>query len=219
MDARNTIMTVGKKSGESAGYVYGTVKQESRSIYTFHLDNELEQPSFYRDLFTILQDMGEQDEMHLMINAPGGRLDTCAQMVNLIQNCEGTVVGHLLGPTASAHTFIFLACHAWVVYPHASMMAHSYSGGVYEKGHEILKTARATHKFFEELVMDVYYPFYSEEEIDQIMDNKDIHIHSKDIHDRLENLQKYRETAIEQMTKNILSETVTINLNEDREEE
>lgn len=192
MNARN-ISYIGKKSDGSAGYVYGTVKQEARNIYTFHLDNELIEPEAYRDLFTILQDMGELDEMNLMINAPGGRLDACAQMVNLIQNTKGTVIGHLCGPSASAHTFIFLACQSWVVYPHSSMMLHCYSGGVYEKGHEILKSAKATQFFFEELVSDVYYPFCTEEEIALILDNKDIHIHAKEIDERLIRLLEYRE--------------------------
>ncbi len=200
---------IGRKSDGSAGHVYGTVKQEARNIYTFHLDNELIDPAAYRDLFSILRDMGENDEMHLMINAPGGRLDTCAQMVNLIQNTSGTVIGHLLGPSASAHTFILLACHAWVIYPHSSMMAHSYSGGVYEKGNEILKSAQATHKFFEELVTDVYYPFYTEEEIETILDNKDIHIHSKDIEGRLERVLEYRDKLEEELAKKL-----TINISE-----
>lgn len=203
-DATAKISYAGKKGNESAGYVYGTVKQEARCVYTFHLDNELVEPAAYRDLFTILRDMGENDELNLMINAPGGRLDTCAQMVNLIQNTNGTVIGHLLGPSASAHTFIFLACHAWVVYPHSSMMMHSYSGGVYEKGNEILKSAQATHTFFEELVNDVYYPFFSEEEVETILDNKDIHIHAKDIHPRLERLINFRDSQAEMMAKKLI---------------
>ena len=88
-------------------------------------------------------------------------------------------------------------------------MAHSYSGGVYEKGNEILKSAQATHKFFEELVTDVYYPFYTEEEIETILDNKDIHIHSKDIEGRLERVLEYRDKLEEELAKKL-----TINISE-----
>lgn len=212
MNARNTF-TVSSEEAEGAPSVFITVKQESRNIYTCYLDDELDAPRYHRELFSLIQNMGENDEMHLMINAPGGRLDTCSQLVNLIQNTQGTVVGHLLGPSASAHSFIFLACHEWVVYPHSSLMAHCYSGGIYEKGNEILKSAKATQFFFEELVSDVYYPFYTEEEIEDILDNKDIHIHAKDITERLQRVVEFRESQI-QINRNKAFSVLTEGQNE-----
>ena len=56
MDARNTT-ALRKKSEEGAQLCPGTVKEHSRRIYTFHLDTALEEPWYYRDLFTILQEM------------------------------------------------------------------------------------------------------------------------------------------------------------------
>lgn len=182
---------------EGQGYAptVGVVEARVSNKFTFHLDSPLIEPAAYRDLFTILRNMREEDEMHLLINAPGGRLDACLQMVNLIQNCKGTVIGELLGPSASAHSFIFLACHGWMVHPHSSLMLHAYSGGVYEKGNEILKSAKATHTLFEELVNDLYYPFLTEDEVEDILENRDIHIHGKDITERLDRVIEFRTAA------------------------
>lgn len=185
-----------RKSSSGENGVYGVVSQSISKKFTFHLDTELGPSEDYRELSNILLDATEYDEVHLLINGPGGYLSTCAQLVNLIQNCAANVTGHLIGPSASAHTFIFLACPSWVVYPHSSLMLHSYSGGVYEKGRNILLSAQATQNFFEEFVQEIYYPFLTEEEVDLIVDGKDLHLHAKDIMPRLERLVAYRETVL-----------------------
>lgn len=183
-----------RKSGNGEVEGYGTVVQAVSHKYTFHLDTELGAPENYRELSTILMNAGPEDEINLFLNGPGGYLSTCAQLVNLIQNSDALVTAHLMGPIASAHTFIFLACNSWVVYPHSSLMMHSYSGGVYEKGKEIIKSALATQSFFEELVQEIYYPFLTEEEVDMIIDGKDIHMQAKEVSKRLIPLVEYRAT-------------------------
>lgn len=189
-----------RKPGDNAT-AYGTVVQAISNKYTFHLDDAIGPVHEYRDLTRVLLSATEHDEVEIILNGPGGYLDTCSQLVNLIQACSAEVTGILTGPIASAHTFIFLACHSWIVYPHTSMMAHSYSGSVYEKGKEIMKSAQATQIFFEELVNEIYYPFYTEEEVDLILDNKDVHLHAKEITKRLDNLVAYR--LIQQQDKPI----------------
>lgn len=167
--------------------------------YDYHLDTELGFPHEYRDLTNILANATENDEVHLYINGPGGYVTTCLQIVNLIQNCRATVVGHLLGFCRSAHSFIFLACHEFVVYHNSEIMAHCYSGGSWGKGQEIVQHATATREIFERLVTDVYYPFYTEEEVASIMDNRDIYINgSENLMPRINRLVDYRVKLLEQ---------------------
>lgn len=175
--------------------LFHTVRQSNE--YTFFFDEELGPPDEYRDLSMILMQAGEDDEINLMINGPGGYVDTAAQLSNLIANCRGTVIGHLLGPSASAYCTIFLSCHGWVVHPHATLMAHQFSGGFAEKGHEIRKAYDSYSTFVEYMMLDIYYPFFSIEEIEEILkDNKNIYLSSKDINVRIERLAKYREGLI-----------------------
>ncbi|MFP9072339.1 hypothetical protein ACLI1Z_17610, partial [Enterococcus faecalis] len=45
----------------------------------------------------------------------------------------------------------------------------------------------------EDMMLDVYYPFFSIDEIDEMVkDNKNIYLDSKEIHKRIEILAKYR---------------------------
>lgn len=162
--------------------------------YEYHLDTELGEIHEYRDLSEILANATEQDEVHLYINGPGGYVQSCLQIVNMIQNCRALVVGHLLGYCRSAHSFIFLSCHSFVVYHNAEIMAHNYSGGAWGKGSEILEMAEANRRIYNRLVDDIYYPFFTEEEVDSIRDNRDIWLSgAEDIMPRIERLVEYRE--------------------------
>ncbi|QXN67640.1 hypothetical protein [Klebsiella phage vB_Kpn_3] len=164
------------------------------NIYHYHLDGPIVDVDYYRDLSVTLATMQEGDTLNLMINGPGGYVDTAAQLSNLIANCRGTVIGHLLGPSASAYCTIFLSCHGWVVHPHATLMGHTFSGGFCEKGQEIKKAYESYNKFVEDMMLDVYYPFFSIDEIDEMVkDNKNIYLNSKEINKRIEILAKYRE--------------------------
>ncbi|WPJ68302.1 hypothetical protein NKFEDGME_00101 [Salmonella phage STP-SP2] len=171
--------------------LFHSIRQSNE--YTFFFDEELGPPDEYRDLSMVLMQAHEDDEINLMINGPGGYVDTAAQLSNLIANCRGTVIGHLVGPSASAYCTIFLSCHGWVVHPHATLMGHTFSGGFCEKGQEIKKAYESYNKFVEDMMLDVYYPFFSIDEIDEMVkDNKNIYLDSKEIHKRIEILAKYR---------------------------
>lgn len=162
--------------------------------YTFHFDCELGPAEDYRDLSQVLFEASPDDTINLLINGPGGHVDTAAQLVNLIINCKGTVIGHLVGPSASAYCSIFLACHAWVVHPHATLMAHTFSGGFCEKGNEIRKSYESYTKFVEDMMIDLYYPFFSLEEISSMTDhNKNIYLNSEEIIKRINILAEHRQ--------------------------
>lgn len=164
------------------------------SVYDYYLDTELGLPHEYRDLYDILITACEDDVVNLFINGPGGYCNTCYQLVNLIRNCKASVIGHLVGRAYSAHSFIFLACHEWSVYPHAEFMAHSYSGGAWGKGIEILQQAKSNMQAFKGLVEGIYYPFLNREEVDELLDNnKDFWITSdEELISRLDCLDQFR---------------------------
>lgn len=185
--------TSGRHIANSGRLVRHTMTNPSYK-YDYHLDTGLEEIELYRDLTEVLANATEYDEVHLYINGPGGYVSSCLQIVNLIQNCRAQVVGHLLGYCRSAHSFIFLACHSFVVYHNAELMAHNYSGGAWGKGNEVIEMAEANKRIFNRLVDDVYYPFFTEEEVDSIRDNRDIWLSgSEEIMPRIERLVEYRE--------------------------
>lgn len=185
---------------EESPNLFHTVHQTNE--YTFYFDQELGPAEDYRDLSMILVQANEGDVVNLMINGPGGYVDTAAQLSNLISNCRGTVIGHLLGPSASAYCTIFLSCHGWVVHPHSTLMGHTFSGGFCEKGHEIKKAYESYNTFVEDMMLDIYYPFFSIEEIEaMVKENKNIYLNSKEINKRIETLADHREEMLKNSQK------------------
>lgn len=181
--------------------LYQTTHQSNE--YHYYFDQELGEPCLYRDLSQTLVQAHDGDVINLMINGPGGYVSTATQLVNLIANSRATVVGHLLGPSASAYTSIFLACHAWVVHPHATLMAHTFTGGFYEKGTEIGRSLNSFEEFMDDFMADIYYPFYTEEELEDIIkNNRNLYLNSKEINRRLETVVEYRKAEFEKANAN-----------------
>ena len=141
------------------------------NVYTYYFDEELGEPSDYRELSNILMSAEETDTVNLIINGPGGDVSTAAQLTSLIQNSRATVIGHLVGPSASAYCSIFLACHGWVVHPSSNLMAHTFPGGVYEKGSVIKKSLEAISRLVEDMMLDLYVPFFSIEEVTDMVEH------------------------------------------------
>lgn len=185
-------VTLGKNGAKSTGNFFS--RQQVLNVYDFYLDDAVSDVTNYRDLCQILIGMQETDTLNIYINSPGGLVDTMVQIVNLIQNCPGTVIGHLVGPSASAACSIFLACHAWMVYPNSMLMGHTYRGASYGKGkNEIQHYHDKFNEFFEEMMLDLYYPFFTEEEMDQMIEEgKDIWLTSKEVSNRVNILADYR---------------------------
>jgi ATP-dependent protease ClpP protease subunit len=85
----------------------------------------------------------------------------------------------------SLGTLIFLAADEFIVHDNCIMMFHNFSGSVGGKGHEQKAQLDATISWFTEFARKLYVPFLTEKEFDDIVDGKDLWIHSEDIRTRL----------------------------------
>lgn len=185
------------KDGKSPGGLVMT--QHILNEYHYHFDQGVGDITEYRDLTMTLLSMQETDTLNLYINSPGGYVDTMFQLVNLITDCRGTVIGHLLGPSASAACSIFLACHGWKVHPYATLMGHTWRGGVYGKGKmDIMPQLNAFSDTIDGMMIDLYFPFFTMEEIgDMIDNNRDIYLTHDEITKRVDKLALHRQEIAE----------------------
>lgn len=172
------------------------------NIYDYYLDGVLGDTEEYRDLFSVLGSAGPEDTINLHINGPGGYLHTAMQIVNLIRTTEADVIAHLVGHAYSAHSLIFLSCNAWVVHPFSDIMIHAYSGGAWGKGQEIIQQAAAGMEVFKSLATEIYYPFLTEQEVDDLFRNQDFWLTDvSNILERLERLTEFRKLEMQTAEK------------------
>ena len=116
----------------------------------------------------------------------GGELFTAIQFMNVIKNCAATMMVDVEGACMSAATMIMLAGQDIGIADNSMFMFHNYSGAAIGKGGEMYDNIIHERLWSETLLRDVYDGFLEEDEIKQILDNKDIWMDSEQVRSRLE---------------------------------
>ena len=158
--------------------------------HTVYLTEEFSDPSSYNQMCHLLMNASEVDEFTLVINSPGGILDSAFMVADAITRSQASVSAYVVGTVASAATIVALACDKLEASENLAFMIHNYSSGIQGKGHEM--KARQTfidnelNKSFERY----YLGFLSEEEITDVIEGKDIWLNSQEVMQRWEIKQK-----------------------------
>lgn len=170
--------------------------------FRFFIDQDIVEPSYYRELIQCCASATENDIIEIFINSGGGRLDSCMAIVSAIRSCEGLVVGIINGHAYSAAGMIALSCHQVVVTEFSQFMAHYASYGSYGKGGDIKKHVDFSERTLNKILHDVYEGFYTAQEIDRIIEGHDDWLDSDQIIERLEKRSEYfqsKEKEIEEI--------------------
>lgn len=157
------------------------------NVHHFYLFGEIEDDiNKYSDLLNILKTANEEDTIVIYINSEGGSLRMAIQIVNSMMTSRATVVTSLDGEACSAATMIFLAGREYVINPNCSFMIHNYSGGFFGKGHEIRTRVDHLNGYVEKMMRSFYEKILTEEEIEDVVDGRDIWMDSDELIERLE---------------------------------
>lgn len=173
----------------------------SPQSFIYYIDEEIESPSNYRELMHILDNMSPMDELSLVINCYGGYLHTTTMLSNAIRTTQGHVIGTLNGVGMSGGSILFLSCQSWKVLPHSTLMAHSSSGGDYGKLGDRHLSLSSSKEQLTSLYHDVYRGFFTEVEIDNILDGKDYYVQYEEILTRLDAMVDIFEAELEEQSK------------------
>ena len=156
------------------------------NIHEFYLVGEIKRAEEYIDWFDIIRNAGKNDVVNIHINSYGGDLFTAIQMIRVLGECEGTVICSVEGACMSAATMVFLCADGFEVSGHSMFMFHNYSGGTIGKGGEMYDNIVHERKWSEKLLREVYADFLTEEEVESILNNKDIWMDGDEVIARLE---------------------------------
>ena len=139
-----------------------------------YITDQIGEPFLYNELCHMLHTANDYDNFILHINTPGGIIDSAFMLIDAIKHTEAHVTAHLSGTVASAGTLVTLACDDIVVSDHISWMSHNYSGGNYGKGHELKARQEFVDAQLNKTFRELHAGFFTEEEIQSIIDGKDI---------------------------------------------
>ncbi len=172
-----------------------------RRVHHFYISEEISDPYRYVEMIHRIKMAGPDEIIFIHLNTPGGRTDTGVQIVNAIQTTQAHVICSVESEVHSMGTLIFLAADEYIVNDNCMMMFHTYSGGVFGKGHEQLSQLKATTDWFAELARKFYVPFMTDEEFDAITKGEDLWLNSTQIRERLVNMVEIMEVAREAEAK------------------
>lgn len=158
----------------------------SHMVYDIPLDEHIREPAYYRQVFQVFKQAQEGDLIRLNITNGGGRIDSAIIFMNLMAETQAEVVAVLEGDTHSAASMIALCAHNVIVKPFASMMIHHASFGAYNTVQNVVDQVTFTSKQTEELIRKVYKFYLSEEEIEQVIRNREIWLNHNEIGERLD---------------------------------
>jgi ATP-dependent protease ClpP protease subunit len=161
-------------------------------LHEFYLSGPVLDAEEYIDWFDTIRNASEIDTIRIYINSPGGDLYTTLQFLRVMSDTEATIVTSVEGACMSAATMIFLHGHTHEITPHSLFMFHNYSAGTFGKGGEMYDQLQFERKWSENFMRAVYKDFLAEDEIQSMLNNRDIWMTSDEVAQRLEKLQEAR---------------------------
>src|SRR5210317_1023991 len=175
--------------------------QIKSNLYDFYLSGVIEDAEKYNEWFNIIRNATEFDDIIIHINSYGGDVFTTLQMIRAMAECKANITCSVEGACMSAATYIFLAGKQFLVTEHSMFMFHNYSGGTFGKGGEMYDNIMHERKWSQKLMNDMYTGFLTKEEINSLLDNKDIWMDGEEVIKRIELKNKIEEEPKRKRTR------------------
>lgn len=158
--------------------------------FEFYLSGEILEPETYITWFDVIRNAKPNDTIKIYINSIGGNLYTALQFLRCLGETEAHVITSVEGACMSAATMVFLSGHSYEVTPHSLFMFHNYSAGVFGKGGEMYDQLQFERAWSEKFMSEVYKDFLTTEEIQAMLNNKDIWMTSEQVLERIQAIMK-----------------------------
>ena len=165
-------------------------------VHEFYLSGAIQDAEEYIEWFDVIRNAAATDTIRIYINSPGGDLFTTLQFLRVMAETDANIVCSVEGACMSAATMIFLHGHSQEVTPHSLFMFHNYSAGTFGKGGEMYDQLQFERTWSENFMTEVYDGFLTSEEIQSMLNNKDIWMGSEEVVRRLTELQAKREAEV-----------------------
>lgn len=187
----NEHVLAAEESNQGNSYMeqfQGLLRYERRSEVrqiSYYLCGNIQQSTYYTELFYTLRSATENDLVYLHLNTSGGDFDTGLQIINNMKASDAHVVTVLEARAFSMAAFIFLAGDELIVHDNCQLLLHIYSGVFSGKGNEQQAEALALSKWFEKFMERICLPFLSATEIKNVLRGSDLWMDSDEIRRRL----------------------------------
>jgi ATP-dependent protease ClpP protease subunit len=175
------------------------VSSQTQHHYTVPIDCSFKEPAYYRGVIQMLMNSGEQDVVAFLVNSPGGQLSGLLSLREGLNMTEAHTVALLVGSVSSAASMFALHCDEVYVGENSTMLCHNVSYGTGGKGSDVLAHVKHISSTANKLLRRTYKNFLSEQEINDMIDGKEIYLESDEIVERLKLREELRLKEQEQL--------------------
>lgn len=151
-----------------------------------YITDGIQEPAIYNELVHVLRTAEEGSRVELVINNGGGDVEAAIMIVDAMKRSPATVKAFVTGFAASAATIISLAADELEIVPHTPFMIHNYSAGMGGKGHELKARQEFMDKALNDAFCDFYDGFLTSEEMQEVIDGKDMWMGPTEVMERWE---------------------------------
>lgn len=154
--------------------------------YRVFIDDEITEPSDYRDVITALRGATERDMVEFEINSMGGCLHTALAITSAIEDCAALTVANV-SRAESAAMFLVMACEGLNIEAGAVCMVHNFQTSYgYNIPSNLQGNLEAEKYLFKTLVERYLKELLTEEEMKDILEtSRDIYFKEYEIEMRL----------------------------------
>lgn len=190
---------LGPVDSDSGSLLKPALTEEVRgdSVYHFWLTRDIEEPYLFDDWYRKCNSASPDDLIVVHINCYGGNLDTAIQIYSALISSDAPILISIEGACCSGASLIAMAGTYFDMNPLAYMMIHSWSGGTAGKFSNVIENAEFQKKWFTKLMHTVYEDFCTKQEIDSILNGKDLWLDFDDVMARFDNIVEKRKNLVE----------------------
>jgi len=167
-----------------------TISQQVNTHLVF-IDDDIREPSNYRDVIHCLATCSENDAVNLLVNSSGGRTDSIWQIIEAMKGCRGDVSVTVIGAAYSAASM--LACMAPECYiaDSAEFMLHTaHYGSIGTVPNVKGQTDFATRQI-NKLLDQAYKGFLTDKELEELKNGKEYWFDAEEAGKRMTKRYKY----------------------------
>ena len=177
--------------------IFVAAEQVVSNVFHVHMDEEIVDNSYYRNLITLLNNATQDDVFVIHISSGGGLVDSAVSICNAIRTTEAQTISVIQSYACSAASLFTMVTDSVIAMPHSYVMIHP---AMYSYG-EDMKKLRKFVEFHDKRLMEMFHDFYegflSEDEIESMVENSmEIWLTADEVIDRLNNRDGDQEAVL-----------------------
>lgn len=205
---------MGKANDEDLIVMQDPSKQQNGMIRTItteinthivFLDDDVIQPSNYRDVIQCLATCNEHDTVNMLVNSYGGRTDSIWQIIEAMKGCRGEVAVTVIGAAYSAASMLVCMAPQCIIADSAEFMLHTaHYGSVGTVPNVKSQTDFATRQL-NKLLDTAYTGFLTPREMEELKKGREFWFDADEARKRIQ--RRYRHLRNQSKPKKIVVDT------------